>query len=338
MQALNNESWNTLSKFQQINLINASNSELDIFKNNWVQSEDQLAELSIPHYGIPILVAADPEILKFKQSDIFSVDDRNLCSKVYGHDNVDYVGFKHSFHSNKFLSNFEVRDSFKEAYHKIIDYNLQSITQINKLKKKFEKIGAFQTRNIPHKGHERILELMLDHCEHLVINPVIGPKKTGDITLNALKKAYEFVAKERYDNRISFIPIIANMFYAGPNEALHHSWIRERLGFNLFSVGRDHAGAANAYSASAAIELVRKHKSKFEITLLCHSGAFYCHDCNQIVVKDFLKQYNTCEHSILSDISGSNFRKSLESNMKFDLADEELQNFLNNIEDEVFEL
>ena len=39
------------------------------------------------------------------------------------------------------------------------------------------KIGAFQTRNILHLGHELIINEMLEFCDHVVINPVLGPKK-----------------------------------------------------------------------------------------------------------------------------------------------------------------
>ena len=37
---------------------------------------------------------------------------------------------------------------------------------------------------------------MLDRCDHLVINPVIGPKKKGDITLENLDYVFsEIVSK-----------------------------------------------------------------------------------------------------------------------------------------------
>ena len=61
---------------------------------------------------------------------------------------------------------------------------------------------------------------------------------------------------------MSFLPIFANMFYAGPNEALHHAILRQRVGFNVFSVGRDHAGAQGAYLPSLAVtKLVESEKN-----------------------------------------------------------------------------
>ena len=37
------------------------------------------------------------------------------------------------------------------------------------------------------------------------------------------------------------------MHYAGPREAIHHINLREMVGFNRFTIGRDHAGAENNF-------------------------------------------------------------------------------------------
>ena len=87
--------------------------------------------------------------------------------------------------------------------------------------------------------------MMLNHCDAVVINPIVGPKKPGDVNSEKLKYIYENLLKPKFKNRIFFIPIRANMFYAGPREAIHHCQIREWLGFTHFSVGRDHAGSDN---------------------------------------------------------------------------------------------
>ena len=53
--------------------------------------------------------------------------------------------------------------------------NLTAVNYVEDLLLKHTRVGAFQTRNIPHFGHERILERLMDECDHLVVNPVIGP-------------------------------------------------------------------------------------------------------------------------------------------------------------------
>ena len=86
-------------------------------------------------------------------------------------------------------------------------------------------MGAFQTRNIPHSGHEEIIKQLLNKSNHVIVNPVIGPKKIGDINYNFLKKIYNFLINKKYKNKVSYFPVIANMFYAGPREAMHHAII-----------------------------------------------------------------------------------------------------------------
>ena len=57
------------------------------------------------------------------------------------------------------------------------------------------------------------------------------------------------------------------MHYCGPREAIHHLNLREKLGFDIFTVGRDHAGAENVYHPQSAISLIKKitknSKSKY---------------------------------------------------------------------------
>ena len=55
------------------------------------------------------------------------------------------------------------------------------------------------------------------------------------------------------------------MFYAGPREALHHTLIRESLGFSHFSVGRDHAGSDNFYRAEGAKNTLKRYQELFKI-------------------------------------------------------------------------
>ena len=48
------------------------------------------------------------------------------------------------------------------------------------------------------------------------------------------------------------------MHYAGPREAIHHINLREMVGFNRFTIGRDHAGAENNYKPLDAYNIVKK--------------------------------------------------------------------------------
>ena len=80
----------------EFNLINAANSA-NLLKYNWVRSETQLFEFEAIESGIPILVEADEQIFDFGQDDIFRIEPNVICQAIYGHNDQNYVGFKHAF-------------------------------------------------------------------------------------------------------------------------------------------------------------------------------------------------------------------------------------------------
>ena len=94
------------------------------------------------------------------------------------------------------------------------------------------------------------------------------------------------------------------MFYAGPREALHHTLIREWLGFSHFSVGRHHAGSDNFYRPEEAKNTLKRYQDLFNIKILYHNGAYFCKSCNKIILK------GSCKHKYheLKEVSGSKLR------------------------------
>ena len=206
-------------------------------------------------------------------------------------------------------------------------------SRIDRIKEKYKIVGAFQTRNIPHFGHEKIIERMLELCDHVVINPVIGPKKSGDVKLEVLEMVYEYLISHKYEHQISFLPIFANMFYAGPNEAIHHAILRQKVGFDLFSVGRDHAGAQAAYLPSLAVEKLVENEKNLNIKIFGHHGAVFCDTCNSAIL------FGECDHNVkkYKDIAGTQFRLSIKNKEIFSFADKDMQSYLESRNLEVFE-
>ena len=224
----------------------------------------------------------------------------------------------------------------KKKFIKLIENinkeNIKLKELISKLKNNNKIVGAFQTRNIPHMGHEKIIQLMLKYCDIVIVNPVIGPKKKGDIKPSALKKIYTFLLKKYYNNKVIYKPVYANMHYAGPREAIHHALLRENLGFDYFIIGRDHAGAEGAYKFDAALKMANKFKKKFSINIITHNGSFFCKTCNKVVIKGECKS-SKCK---LLNISGTNFRQSILTGKNFIHARKDLQKFLSKFKKSLF--
>jgi sulfate adenylyltransferase len=322
-----------LNKVSHFNLINAANVKSGLFQDQIVTTADGLCKFQNKIYGLPILIPADELVFDFCELDIFELNPLEVCKIVYGHEDLSYVGFRHAYPNKRFLSKFQIKPKFQETFDNIVQQNLDCCLMVRETRKKWGTIGSFQTRNIPHSGHEEIIRKMLEHCDHVVINPVTGPKKTGDVKISALEHVFTNLAQRKYKNRISFLPIIANMYYAGPREALHHALLRQKIGFDLFSVGRDHAGAGGVYNPNAAIQLINKYSDELQISVMCHNGASFCEKCEQVVL---IGECN-CEDKNLVDISGTHFRNAIRSNEIYAFADHEMQKDLFDVDFEVFE-
>lgn len=174
--------------------------------------------------------------------------------------------------------------------------------------KGWKTVAGFQTRNPVHKAHEYIQRLGLEVCDGLFINPIVGWKKKGDFTQEAVTAAYQTMIQEFYPKeRVYLAGLKTQMRYAGPREAVFHAVIRRNLGCTHFIIGRDHAGVGGYYGAYDAHELARRlsEESDMGITLLLTREPYYCSKCGQVVTDHTCSHY----HTNRVEISGTIIRK-----------------------------
>jgi sulfate adenylyltransferase len=104
-------------------------------------------------------------------------------------------------------------------------------------------VVAFQTRNPMHRAHEEMTKrAMEDVGGSLLLQPVIGPTKPGDIDYRIRVRCY-LALVGYYQPRsviLSLLPLAMHM--AGPRSALLHMIIRKNYGASHIIIGRDHAG------------------------------------------------------------------------------------------------
>lgn len=147
----------------------------------------------------------------------------------------------------------------------------------------WQTIAGFQTRNVPHTGHESLQKAALNVCDGVFINPVIGRKKPGDFKDELIKKTYNILVNNYFpENKALVAGFNYEMQYAGPREAIHHAIIRKNFGCTHFIVGRDHAGVGDYYPPFAA-QAIFKQYPDLEITPLFFSSFFYCKKCGGMV-------------------------------------------------------
>ncbi len=106
------------------------------------------------------------------------------------------------------------------------------------------KVVAFQTRNPLHRIHEELTKRAAAQVGgSLLIHPVVGMTKPGDVDHYTRVRVYKALMEHYYDKNstvLSLLPLAMRM--AGPREALWHALIRRNYGATHFVVGRDHAG------------------------------------------------------------------------------------------------
>ena len=218
-----------------------------------------------------------------KVEEIYSWNKKEYCEKVYKTVDPSHPGVVKTMKKKNILLGGPI-DLLNEIPEPFEKYRLwPKETRVLFQAKGWRTIVGFQTRNVPHLGHEYIQKAALTFADGLFINPLVGWKKPGDFKDEVIVKAYEVLIKSYYPrDSIVFSVLRMDMRYGGPREAVHHAIVRKNFGCTHFIVGRDHAGVSNFYGPYEAWELFKEFPD-LGITPLFIREAFYCKKCGGMV-------------------------------------------------------
>ena len=182
----------------------------------------------------------------------------------------------------------------------------------------FEKMGwhrvvAFQTRNPMHRAHQELTFAAARQAEaNLLIHPVVGMTKPGDVDYLTRVRCYEELLKRYPEDTtmLSLLPLAMRM--GGPREALWHALIRKNYGCSHFIVGRDHAGPGNDsndqpfYDPFEAQRLMHEYADELGIEMVPFKMMVYVQERAEYVPSDEVHAGET-----VLNISGTELRRRL---------------------------
>ena len=195
----------------------------------------------------------------------------------------------------------------------------------NELRAYFRKLGwrkvvAFQTRNPLHRAHQELTFRAAKEAQaNLLIHPVVGMTKPGDIDHFTRVRCYEAVL-DQYPSATTTMSLLnLAMRMAGPREAVWHGLIRKNHGCTHFIVGRDHAGPGknsageDFYGPYDAQDLFREHQVEMGIEMVDFKQMVYVQDRAQYEPAD---EITDKENVTILNISGTELRRRLSEGLE----------------------
>jgi sulfate adenylyltransferase len=197
-------------------------------------------------------------------------------------------------HWGKFNISGKLRVLNLPKYYDFLDLRLSPAQTREKLAESGNnRIVAFQTRNPIHRAHEEMTKRAASGKNAtLLIHPVVGMTKPGDVDYLTRVRSYRALVKNYYDSTktlLALLPLAMRM--AGAREALWHAIIRRNYGACFFIVGRDHASPgldSNGkpfYQPKAARELVEKYSEEIGVGVISFDEMLYLPDENRFEEK-----------------------------------------------------
>jgi sulfate adenylyltransferase len=267
--------------------------------------------------GAP-LALRDPEgvmLAVMEVEDVWQPDLKSEAELVFGTTSHEHPGVAYLLRNNSgWYAGGEISALEAPRHYDFVDLRFTPA----QLRERFSLMGwrrvvAFQTRNPMHRAHQEMtLRAARDLEANLLIHPVVGMTKPGDVDHYTRVRCYQAVAQTypRNTAMLSLLPLAMRM--GGPREAVWHAIIRKNHGCTDFIVGRDHAGpgvdssSKPFYGAYDAQELLKRHGKELEIEMVPFREMVYLPDQDVYVPEDEVPRGAT-----VKKLSGTELRERL---------------------------
>jgi len=245
---------------------------------------------------------------KDEANSVFKTIDQNHpgVDYLFNHTNSNYIsGELVPIQSNKYFDFTHLRKS-PQAVRDLFRSN------------HWKDVIAFQTRNPMHRAHFELTRLAMEqHNAQLLIHPVIGISKPGDIDHFTRVKCYQHIMKYYPEDSVELSLINLAMRMAGPKEALWHAIIRKNYGCNHIIIGRDHAGPGvdaegrPYYQPYDAQEFISQYQEELEIKMIPFQEMVFAKNKKTYLPLDEIKKDEQIER-----LSGTQFKELLKQRIE----------------------
>jgi sulfate adenylyltransferase len=254
-------------------------------------------------------------IATMEVTDIWQPDKQSEAQRVFGTTDDTHPAVRYLFEkAGSHYVGGRLRGVEPPTFY---DFKLLRDTP-SELRGRFRKLGwrrvvAFQTRNPLHRGHQELTFRAAREAEaNLLIQPVVGMTKPGDIDHFTRVRCYEHVLEQYPEQTTTLSLLNLAMRMGGPREALWHAIIRKNYGCTHLIVGRDHAGPGNDrngtpfYGPYDAQELFQAHQQELDITMVPFQQVGYVEN-----KAEYLPTNETEPTDTVLELSASEFRRRL---------------------------
>ncbi|MDT8283009.1 MAG: bifunctional sulfate adenylyltransferase/adenylylsulfate kinase [Gammaproteobacteria bacterium] len=222
-------------------------------------------------------------------------DKNKEAENVYGTLDTEHPGVDYLFNKVGDVYIGGKVDAVQLPFH--YDFEMLRYTP-SELRQYFDKLGwrsivAFHTSKPMHAVHyEMTMRASKQANAHILIHPVVGMSKPGDLHYYSRVHCYEAILKQYPKSLVSLALIPMAMRMAGPREALMNAIIRQNYGCTHYIVGTEHAGPPNVrdsgkrfYSTGESQRFVERYKDAIDIEIINIEELCYDEDKERFVTR-----------------------------------------------------
>ncbi len=245
----------------------------------------------------------------------YPADKRREAVQVFRTDSAEHPGVRSVYEQGEVYLGGAVKVLSEDDYpQRFPEYARPEETRALFAGREWTTVAAFQTRNPMHRSHEYLTKIALEVCDGLLIHPIVGKLKSGDIPAEVRMKCYQALLDNYFPKERVVLKVYPmEMRYGGPREAVLHAIIRQNFGCSHIIIGRDHAGVGNYYGHFDAQQIFDElNPEDLHIRPLKLDSTFWCHRC------DSMASAKTCPHGSEDRllISGTRLRDMLSNGEK----------------------